>query len=97
MERLPLWIDVEDEAELLGEMDIEDFPTLLLADAQGWVQFLGPVLPQIDTLQRMVTAAEQAPLQASAQRLSANWLARWKQAAKPGVNTGSTADPAQAN
>ncbi len=25
------WVDIEDESELVGDLDIEDFPTLLLA------------------------------------------------------------------
>lgn len=57
------WVDIEDEADLLGEVDIETFPTLLLLDAQG-VRFFGPLTPQPETLRRLLRAAlaETAPL-----------------------------------
>ncbi|MGE8319858.1 MAG: thioredoxin family protein [Comamonas sp.] len=47
------WVDVEDDEEALGELDIETFPTLLIGQGDGAV-FLGPLLPQIGVLQRMV-------------------------------------------
>jgi thioredoxin 1 len=34
------WIDIEDEAELLGDFDVETFPTLVITDAQQ-VRFAG--------------------------------------------------------
>ncbi len=48
-----LWIDVEDEADLLHPLDIEDFPTLLLAVGDE-VRFFGPLTPQIETLERLI-------------------------------------------
>ena len=39
------WIDIEDDADALGDLDIENFPTLLIADAAG-ARFFGPVMPQ---------------------------------------------------
>jgi thiol-disulfide isomerase/thioredoxin len=48
-----LWIDIEDEADLLHPLDIEDFPTLMLA-AGGEPRFLGPLTPQAQTLERMI-------------------------------------------
>ncbi|MDZ7590030.1 MAG: thioredoxin [Rubrivivax sp.] len=47
------WIDIEDEADLLGEVDVETFPTLVIADAAA-VRFAGPVMPQHDTLRRLL-------------------------------------------
>ena len=49
------WIDIEDEAELIGDLDIETFPTLLIADDRH-VRFAGPVTPQRETLQRLLRA-----------------------------------------
>lgn len=49
------WIDIEDEAELVGELDIETFPTLLVADESG-VRFAGPLTPQPETLRRVLRA-----------------------------------------
>ena len=48
-----LWIDIEDEADLLHPLDVEDFPTLLLANGPE-ARFFGPLTPQIETLVRMV-------------------------------------------
>lgn len=49
-----LWIDVEDEADLLHPLDdVEDFPTLLLA-AGDQARFFGPLTPQAETLERMI-------------------------------------------
>jgi hypothetical protein len=50
------WIDIEDEAELLGELDIETFPTLVVIDADR-VRFAGTLTPQPQTLQRVLRAA----------------------------------------
>lgn len=47
------WIDIEDEADALGDIDIETFPTLLVAHA-GRVLFAGPVLPRLGDAQRLI-------------------------------------------
>lgn len=47
------WIDIEDEAELAGDIDVETFPTLMLAH-HGRVLFAGPVLPRLGDAQRLV-------------------------------------------
>jgi thioredoxin 1 len=49
------WIDIEDESERVGDLDIETFPMLLVADAQG-VRFAGPVTPEAHTLRRLLKA-----------------------------------------
>ena len=51
-----VWVDIEDESELVGDIDVEDFPTILLArDAR--VLFFGPVMPHAQTLDRLVRNA----------------------------------------
>jgi thiol-disulfide isomerase/thioredoxin len=52
-----VWVDIEEHDALLGELDIENFPTLLLTDAQMQPCFAGVVLPHADTLKRMCQAA----------------------------------------
>ncbi|MFN5810454.1 MAG: thioredoxin family protein [Burkholderiales bacterium] len=52
-----VWVDIETQDDLLGDLDIENFPTLLIADAQGRARFAGTVLPHAETLQRMCQAA----------------------------------------
>jgi thiol-disulfide isomerase/thioredoxin len=51
------WIDIEDEADLVGDIDVETFPTLMLA-CQGQVLFAGPVLPRLGDAQRLVDVHE---------------------------------------
>ena len=52
------WIDIEDEAELAGDVDIETFPTLLVLEGPQ-VLFYGPVLPGEDALRRLLRALEE--------------------------------------
>jgi len=56
------WLDIEDQAELLGDLDVETFPTLLMADAQG-LRFFGPLTPQAHTLSRLLDSLQSAGLQ----------------------------------
>lgn len=49
------WIDIEDESDLVGDIDVETFPTLLVA-RRGQVLFAGPVLPRLADAQRLVEA-----------------------------------------
>lgn len=48
-----VWADIEDHPELLGDEDVENFPTLLVT-AGGRARFYGPMLPHIGHLQRML-------------------------------------------
>lgn len=49
------WLDVEDQASLVGDLDIETFPTLLVAGALG-AQFMGALMPHVLTLSRLLEA-----------------------------------------
>lgn len=49
------WIDVEDEAAAMGDVDIETFPTLLVA-AAGRPMFFGPVLPAAAGVERLLAS-----------------------------------------
>jgi thioredoxin 1 len=63
-----LWVDVEDDADLIDPIEVEDFPTILIAKehkSNGFNMlplFFGTVLPHIETLERLIqdkmTAAE---------------------------------------
>jgi thioredoxin 1 len=48
-----LWIDIEDSAELLDEVDVENFPTILIGVADS-LRFFGPVTPHPDVLARLI-------------------------------------------
>lgn len=50
------WVDIEDEADLVGEIDVENFPTLLIARGERAL-FFGPITPQPGTLARLVQRA----------------------------------------
>lgn len=51
-----VWVDIEDDAEWLGDIEVENFPTLLIASS-GQVRFFGTVTPHAQTLERLVAAA----------------------------------------
>lgn len=48
------WIDIEDQPEFLGDVDVESFPTLLVQDGERTV-FFGTMLPHIGHLDRLLT------------------------------------------
>lgn len=50
------WVDIEDHDEVLGDLDVENFPTLLIARGDE-VLFCGTVLPHAGTLTRMLQSA----------------------------------------
>jgi len=50
-----VWIDIEDHPDLLGDEDVENFPTLLIERA-GDVLFFGVMLPHIQQLDRLIEA-----------------------------------------
>lgn len=60
-----VWVDVEDESELVDPIEVENFPTLLMASRER-VKFFGTVMPHIETLQRLIEM--QLALDAPAQR-----------------------------
>ncbi len=55
------WIDIEDHPDLLGDEDVENFPTLLV-QAGGRTLFYGTMLPHIGHLERLLDSlAADAP------------------------------------
>ena len=52
-----VWVDIEDEADVAGDLDLETFPTLLIADGQT-ARFLGPLLPQAGVLSRLIESLQ---------------------------------------
>ena len=48
-----VWIDVEDQGDLVIDVEIENFPTLLVAQG-GQLLFAGTMLPQIGHLRRLL-------------------------------------------
>jgi len=56
-----VWIDIEDEADIVGDFDVENFPTLLLARG-GVPHFFGTLLPHAGVLQRLLAQAQAGDL-----------------------------------
>lgn len=52
-----VWIDVEDEDEVVGDVDIETFPTLLVGRSRR-VLFFGTVLPSPELLARLLASLD---------------------------------------
>ena len=50
------WLDIEDEADALGNVDVETFPTLVIGGADGTLRFAGPVPPQPGQIARLLQA-----------------------------------------
>ena len=75
-----LWIDVEDESDLVDPIEVENFPTLLIAKP-GTVHFFGTVTPHRETLQRLVEAQRASDAQALAASPHRDGLAKrlWAQ------------------
>jgi thioredoxin-like negative regulator of GroEL len=55
------WVDIEDHDEVMGQLDVDDFPTLMIARGDE-VLFFGPVTPHAQTLARLVESAAQGGL-----------------------------------
>lgn len=50
-----VWVDVEDQADLVGDIDIDNFPTLLIQRGDT-VAFFGTILPDVRQTARLLQA-----------------------------------------
>lgn len=48
-----VWVDIEDDADLVGDLDLETFPTLAIFEGEALRHF-GAVLPQAALVERLV-------------------------------------------
>ncbi|MEN9864911.1 MAG: hypothetical protein RL748_501 [Pseudomonadota bacterium] len=48
-----VWVDIEDQAAVVGDLDIDNFPTLLIQHGDT-VSFFGTVLPDLALAQRLL-------------------------------------------
>lgn len=55
------WVDIEDDEDALGGVDVVDFPTLLIARGDA-IHFYGPVMPHVQTARQLVQRALQGGL-----------------------------------
>lgn len=54
-DKLFVWIDIEDHADVVGDLDVENFPTLLIQHHE-LVAFFGTMLPDPGLAHRLVLA-----------------------------------------
>ena len=74
-----VWYDVEDDADVVGELDVETFPTLLIRRA-GFVVYLAPVLPDPAHARRLIeTYAEMSAPEAERYALASDERREWQQ------------------
>ena len=50
-----VWIDIEDQADVVGDLDVDNFPTLLI-QRRDVVAFFGTVLPDATLAERLLAA-----------------------------------------
>jgi thioredoxin 1 len=55
-----VWIDIEDQADVVGDLDVDNFPTLLLQRGDT-VAFFGTMLPDALLAERLVQAQAELP------------------------------------
>jgi thioredoxin 1 len=70
-----VWIDIEDQADAIGAVDVENFPTLLIARG-GEPLFFGSITPHAQTLRRLVESALAGDLKTTALEAEVAELAR---------------------
>ncbi|MFJ7566379.1 thioredoxin family protein [Herminiimonas sp. NPDC097707] len=54
-DKLFIWIDIEDSADLIGDFDVENFPTLLIQRGDD-VMFYGTTMPDHRIAHRLITS-----------------------------------------
>jgi thioredoxin 1 len=74
-----VWVDIEDEADLVDPVEVENFPTLLVASEDG-PRFFGPLMPHKETLVRLLLAQTEGPTAATLADAEVHALAQriWK-------------------
>lgn len=55
-----VWLDVEDDADIVGDLDIETFPTLMVLQGDAML-FAGVLLPHIQHLDRLLATLADRP------------------------------------
>lgn len=73
-----VWIDIEDQADFIGDIDVENFPTLLIQH-RDTVSFFGSVLPDMKLADRLILAqAEKSDAELRAEATSSPERAEWQ-------------------
>ncbi len=51
------WTDIEDHDEVLSDMDVQGFPSIVILSSAGHWCFAGTIEPRMDTLLRLVKSS----------------------------------------
>lgn len=74
-----VWIDVEDQAAVVGDLDIDNFPTLLVQQ-NDVVSFFGTILPDMHLAERLLQSLlEQSPAALATQATGTPERCQWQQ------------------
>ncbi len=58
------WLDIEEDADAMGDLDVENFPTLLI-QRHGAIVFFGTMLPHLGHLRRTIESFAELDAQAA--------------------------------
>jgi thioredoxin-like negative regulator of GroEL len=74
-----LWVDIEDHADIVGDLDVENFPTLLI-QRHDTVAFFGTMLPDPNGAHRLLgTIAADSDAELARQAQSTAERRQWQQ------------------
>jgi thioredoxin reductase (NADPH) len=73
-ERSFVWLDVEDDAAIAGDIDVENFPSLVVFN-RGTPVFFGVTEPQQGVIERLIEALDDAPKASVPKEVSALYQA----------------------
>ena len=65
------WLDIEEQAEALGDLDIENFPTVFIQRRDS-VLFFGTMLPHLSHVQRLIETYLEQTLEQSRDYVQSN-------------------------
>lgn len=73
-----VWIDIEDQADVVGDLDVDNFPTLLI-QKDDVVAFFGATLPDAALTERLIQAqVSQSDADLAAQAMSSIERRDWQ-------------------
>jgi thioredoxin 1 len=75
-----VWIDIEDQADIVGDIDVENFPTLLIQRGQT-VVFFGTMVPEVRVAERLFQSQlDKNRTTLNSEATSSDEKRRWQQA-----------------
>ena len=65
------WLDIEDQADDMGDLDVENFPTLFIQRRES-ILFFGTMLPHLTHLRRLIETFHEQTLEESRNYVQSN-------------------------